>query len=51
MTGLTTPPADAAPVAADIPPGLDAIPPQTLIGLLPGNPPLDAMVEGRCCRW
>jgi len=44
MTGLTTPPADAAPVAADIP-GLDAIP-QTLIGLLPGNP-LDAMVEGQ----
>ena len=44
MTGLTTPPADAAPVAADIP-GLDALP-QTLIGLLPGNP-LDAMVEGQ----
>ena len=44
MTGLTAPPVDAAPVAADIP-GLDAIP-QTLIGLLPGNP-LDAMVEGQ----
>ena len=47
MTGLTTPPADAALVAADI--RLDALP-QTLIGLLPGNPPTPWW-KGRCCRW
>ncbi|TVT34152.1 dicarboxylate/amino acid:cation symporter [Marinobacter vinifirmus] len=44
MTGLTTPPAEAAPATANLP-GIDAIP-ETLIGLLPGNP-LDAMVEGQ----
>ncbi|MFO8141271.1 MAG: dicarboxylate/amino acid:cation symporter [Marinobacter sp.] len=44
MAGLTAPPVDTAPVAADMP-SVDELP-QTLIGLLPGNP-LDAMVEGQ----
>src|SRR5690554_3208558 len=44
MTGLTTPPAEAAPATANLP-GIDAIP-ETLIGLLPGNP-VDAMVEAQ----
>ena len=44
MAGLTAPPVDTAPVTADIP-SVDTLP-QTLIGLLPGNP-LGAMVEGQ----
>ncbi|XKH01546.1 dicarboxylate/amino acid:cation symporter [Marinobacter nauticus] len=46
MKGLVTPPpAGSAETAAATMPGVDELP-QTLIGLLPGNP-LDAMVEGQ----